>query len=203
MCRTWYWQSAHSLEGGYQKPVAGVTQHQAPQAKCSEGEPWPSMHMAPLNLFIFSCEEQHQARAPWALGSQKTMHPPLHDAGTKPGVSKASCHEAMPTCTQGSQALAGQGSSPPESRTARAHHCGKQAGVDKTGTLLMPSPVQIFLGWEFGSRDRHRMQGLNDDAQRKRRMPGQAAGSWSPSREVLRLILLRTSSDSYRNKGDA
>lgn len=67
--------------------------------------------------------------------------------------------------TQDSQALAEQGSSPLERRTVRAHHCGKHEGADKNVTLFMPLPEHLFLRWETGSRDRHRVPDLNDEAQ--------------------------------------
>lgn len=122
----------------------------------------------------------------------------LH-AGTKPGVSKGGCCEAMPMGTQGSQAPAGQGSSPLEKRTIRAHHSGKQEGADRTSAHAITSATFCWMGlWK-----QKQTQSACEAQPKGRIVPGQAAGNWSPSREVLRYTLLDSSSESYKKKADA
>lgn len=147
--------------------------------------------MASLKLFIFSCEEQHQTRAPWALHAAASCRDK-----TWLSLKRA----AMKQCPGAPKVLKlWQGKVLPLWRTEQSGHTTVGNRREQTEHLHMPSTRATFC-W-MGSRDRHRLPVRHH--LRGRTVPGQAAGNWSPSREVSRHVLLHTSSEGYKNKGDA
>lgn len=124
------------------KAAVAIMQPQAPWAKGSQGKPQPGTHTASLNHFIFSCSGTASGQS--TLGSRKdkvsprTVHPAQHHTGTKPGIPKAGCWEAVPRGTQGPRAQPGQGSAPPESSRAKVHCCGQQEREQAERQLCSP-----------------------------------------------------------------
>lgn len=138
MYRSWYWQSARSLERRDQKSCSSHYTARSTTGKRLLGRaPAGHAHGIPKPLYFLMLRSSLRPGHPGLQDkvSPRTMHPAHHHTGTKPGVPKVGCREAVPGGTQDPRAWAGQGSSPPESSTAKAH-CSGQREREQTARWL-------------------------------------------------------------------
>lgn len=133
MCRIWYWQSAHSLERGDRKSCSS---HYVAPSAMGKGFPGQTLagqpHGIPKTLYFCS-----RIQCPQELHTQLSTIQGQNLVSPKPG-----CHKAVPRDTQGQLGQAGQGSTPPESRTAGAHCSGQQEREQTERQLHSPQRQQ-------------------------------------------------------------
>lgn len=123
----------------------------------------------------------------------RTMCLAQHHRGTKPDVPKLECHEQHPGASKATEHRQGKAHL---QRAEKPEHMAVDDGSSQKGGSTLPTFSRTFALGAKTQSIRH------DEEQLKGRVLGQAAGSWSSSRQVLKGISLHTPPNSYKTKGD-